>query len=240
MGFEPHGSGFVASNRDAVNWALSSRCSPPVRHRLLRHGVHVRRGAKYDIARFGAEFPRFPRQADLLIIVGTITERQGPPAPHLRSDVRAWVIAFGVCASTGGFYQNYSTMPGAIRSPATSTSPAARPAPSRSWTRWCCCRSASSWRGPQPGDADRSLGQDPPRRPSSRAAAPRAREAGRGLKASAMSQNVLDRLKAQFAGGEILRRLAARRRVRRAPRRWWPWRRSCATAPRRRWRCSST
>src|SRR5262245_28545951 len=34
---------------------------------------------KYDIARFGAEFPRFsPRQADLLIIVGTITERQGP------------------------------------------------------------------------------------------------------------------------------------------------------------------
>ena len=66
----------------------------PVRHRVLRHGVHVAsRRPKYDIARFGAEFPRFsPRQADLLIVVGTITEKQGPAlAPHLRADVRAQV-----------------------------------------------------------------------------------------------------------------------------------------------------
>jgi len=73
-------------------------------------------GPKYDIARFGAEFPRFsPRQSDLLMIVGTITEKQGP-ALKLVFDQMAepkWVIAFGVCASTGGFYQNYSTVPGA-------------------------------------------------------------------------------------------------------------------------------
>jgi NADH-quinone oxidoreductase subunit B len=71
---------------------------------------------KYDIARFGAEFPRFsPRQADLLIIVGTITERQGPALRRIYDQMcePKWVIAFGVCASTGGFYQNYSTMPGA-------------------------------------------------------------------------------------------------------------------------------
>jgi NADH-quinone oxidoreductase subunit B len=71
---------------------------------------------KYDIARFGAELPRFsPRQADLLIIVGTITERQGPVLRRIYDQMcePKWVIAFGVCASTGGFYQNYSAMPGA-------------------------------------------------------------------------------------------------------------------------------
>ncbi len=71
---------------------------------------------KYDIARFGAEFPRFsPRQADLLMIVGTITEKQGPALRRVYDQMTEpkWVLAFGVCASTGGFYQNYHTMPGA-------------------------------------------------------------------------------------------------------------------------------
>ena len=67
-------------------------------------------------ARFGAEFPRFsPRQADLLFIVGTITEKMGPVLRRVYEQMTEpkWVIAFGVCASTGGFYQNYNTMPGA-------------------------------------------------------------------------------------------------------------------------------
>ncbi|MBP8806229.1 MAG: NADH-quinone oxidoreductase subunit NuoB [Kofleriaceae bacterium] len=71
---------------------------------------------KYDIARFGAEFPRFsPRQSDLLMIVGTITEKQGPALRRVYDQMAEpkWVIAFGVCASTGGFYQNYHAMPGA-------------------------------------------------------------------------------------------------------------------------------
>jgi NADH-quinone oxidoreductase subunit B len=70
---------------------------------------------KYDLARFGAEFPRFsPRQSDLLMVVGTITEKQGPAVKRVFDQMAEpkWVIAFGVCASTGGFYQNYHTMPG--------------------------------------------------------------------------------------------------------------------------------
>src|SRR5512147_3174173 len=70
---------------------------------------------KYDIARFGAEFPRFsPRQSDLLMVVGTITEKQGPALKRVFDQMAEpkWVIAFGVCASTGGFYQNYTGMPG--------------------------------------------------------------------------------------------------------------------------------
>jgi len=72
--------------------------------------------SKYDIARFGAEFPRFsPRQSDLRMVVGTITERQAPELKRVYDQMAEpkWVIAFGVCASTGGFYQNYSTTPGA-------------------------------------------------------------------------------------------------------------------------------
>jgi NADH-quinone oxidoreductase subunit B len=70
---------------------------------------------KYDIARFGAEFPRFsPRQSDLMMVVGTVTEKQGPALKRVYDQMAEpkWVIAFGVCASTGGFYQNYSAVPG--------------------------------------------------------------------------------------------------------------------------------
>ena len=73
---------------------------------------------KYDIARFGAEFPRFsPRQADLLIIVGTITERQAPVLHRVYEQMAEpkWVMAFGACASSGGFYDNYATLPGIDR-----------------------------------------------------------------------------------------------------------------------------
>ncbi|MCB9557972.1 MAG: NADH-quinone oxidoreductase subunit NuoB [Deltaproteobacteria bacterium] len=72
-------------------------------------------GPRYDIARFGAEFPRFsPRQSDLLMVVGTITERQAPVLKRIYDQMcePKWVISFGVCASSGGFYQNYATVPG--------------------------------------------------------------------------------------------------------------------------------
>jgi NADH-quinone oxidoreductase subunit B len=49
------------------------------------------------------------------MIVGTITEKQGPALKRVYDQMTEpkWVIAFGVCASTGGFYQNYHAMPGA-------------------------------------------------------------------------------------------------------------------------------
>jgi NADH-quinone oxidoreductase subunit B len=73
-------------------------------------------GPRYDgLARFGAEAPRFsPRQADLLWVVGTITQRQAPALRRIYEQMAdpKWVLAFGTCASCGGFYDNYTTVPG--------------------------------------------------------------------------------------------------------------------------------
>jgi NADH-quinone oxidoreductase subunit B len=102
--------------QDAVNWARKySLFQYPFVTACCGMEFMAVWGPKYDIGRFGAEFPRFsPRQADLLIVVGTITERQGPVLRRIWEQMcePKWVIAFGVCASTGGFYQNYSAMPG--------------------------------------------------------------------------------------------------------------------------------
>jgi NADH-quinone oxidoreductase subunit B len=70
---------------------------------------------RYDIARFGAEAPRFsPRQSDLLWVVGTITQRQAPVLERIYQQMAdpKWVLAFGTCASVGGFYDNYACVAG--------------------------------------------------------------------------------------------------------------------------------
>jgi NADH-quinone oxidoreductase subunit B len=72
----------------------------------------------YDIDRFGALLPRFtPRQADLLMVVGTVTMRQAPILKRVYDQMAEpkWVMAFGACASSGGFYDNYAPLPGIDR-----------------------------------------------------------------------------------------------------------------------------
>jgi NADH-quinone oxidoreductase subunit B len=74
--------------------------------------------SKYDMARFGAEIPRFsPRQADLLWVVGTVSQKLAPALKRVYDQMcePKWVIAFGVCASSGGFYDNYATVQGIDR-----------------------------------------------------------------------------------------------------------------------------
>ncbi len=73
---------------------------------------------RYDLARFGAEIPRFsPRQADLLLVTGTINLKQAPILKRVYEQMTEpkWVIAFGVCASSGGFYDNYAVLQGIDR-----------------------------------------------------------------------------------------------------------------------------
>lgn len=69
----------------------------------------------YDTDRFGAALPRFsPRQSDLLMVVGTITHKLAPVLVRVYEQMTEpkWVVAFGACASSGGFYDNYTTVAG--------------------------------------------------------------------------------------------------------------------------------
>ncbi|MBF0490171.1 MAG: NADH-quinone oxidoreductase subunit NuoB [Candidatus Omnitrophica bacterium] len=69
----------------------------------------------YDIDRFGAGFPRFsPRQSDVLFVVGTINHKMAPVLKKVYDQMcePKWVVAFGVCTCTGGFYDNYATVMG--------------------------------------------------------------------------------------------------------------------------------
>jgi NADH-quinone oxidoreductase subunit B len=72
-------------------------------------------GSHYDFARFGSERPSFsPRQADLLMVMGTIAKKMGPVLKqvYLQMAEPRWVIAVGACASSGGIFDTYSVMQG--------------------------------------------------------------------------------------------------------------------------------
>jgi NADH-quinone oxidoreductase subunit B len=71
--------------------------------------------ARYDLDRFGAAAPRFtPRQADLLMVVGTINCKQAPILRRIYEQMAEpkWVMSFGACTSSGGPYNNYAVVQG--------------------------------------------------------------------------------------------------------------------------------
>ncbi|EWT04886.1 NADH dehydrogenase [Intrasporangium chromatireducens Q5-1] len=69
----------------------------------------------YDIARFGMErFSATPRQADLMIVAGRVSQKMAPVLRQVYDQMPdpKWVIAMGVCASSGGMFNNYAIVQG--------------------------------------------------------------------------------------------------------------------------------
>ena len=111
------GENFVTSRLDqAVGWARKySIFQYPFVTACCGMEYMATAGSHYDVDRFGAALPRFtPRQADVLFVVGTISQKIAPILRRIYDQMcePKWVVAFGVCTCTGGFYDNYSTVQG--------------------------------------------------------------------------------------------------------------------------------
>jgi NADH-quinone oxidoreductase subunit B len=71
--------------------------------------------ADYDLSRWGMEiFRASPRQADLMIVAGRVSQKMGPVLRTIYDQMPEpkWVISMGVCASTGGMFNNYGLIQG--------------------------------------------------------------------------------------------------------------------------------
>ena len=110
----------IVSRLDAViNWIRTNSMWPmPMGLACCAIELMAVAAARFDIARFGAEVMRFsPRQADCMIVAGTVTYKMAPQVRRLYDQMPApkWVIAMGACASTGGMYRSYAVLQGVDR-----------------------------------------------------------------------------------------------------------------------------
>ncbi len=108
---------FLTTTIDALaNWARKSSLWPyPFGTACCAIEFMAVASAHYDIARFGSEVVRFsPRQADVLMVLGTINDKMGPVLKKIYDQMAEpkWVISMGACATCGGFYRAYHVMQG--------------------------------------------------------------------------------------------------------------------------------
>ena len=116
---EGHASetGFFVTQVDwVVNWGRKNSLWPmPLGLSCCGIELMAMIGPKFDIARFGAEAARFsPRQCDLMVVAGTLTWKMAEAARLIYDQMPdpKWVIAMGVCSSSGGMYDSYSVVQG--------------------------------------------------------------------------------------------------------------------------------
>ncbi len=99
-----------------VNWARKSSLWPATFGlACCALEMMATAAARYDMARFGAEvFRASPRQADLMIVAGTLTRKMAPVARRIYNQMPnpKWVIALGACASSGGIFDSYAVVQG--------------------------------------------------------------------------------------------------------------------------------
>ena len=111
------GEGFMATNFEKVVSLARKNSIWPLPFATSCCGIEFMATAAshYDLARFGAERMSFsPRQADVLLVAGTIAKKLGPVLKkvYLQMAEPRWVVAIGACASSGGIFDTYSVLQG--------------------------------------------------------------------------------------------------------------------------------
>ncbi len=100
----------------AVNWARNYSLFP-VQFGLACCAIEMMAtgAAHFDLSRFGMEvFRASPRQADLMIVAGRVSQKMAPVLRQIYDQMPEpkWVLSMGVCASTGGMFNNYAVVQG--------------------------------------------------------------------------------------------------------------------------------
>lgn len=114
------GAGFFATSFEKVIGLARKHSLWPLPFATSCCGIEymATMGSNYDISRFGSERPSFsPRQADILMVMGTIAKKMGPVVKQVYEQMAEprWVIAVGACASSGGIFDSYSVLQGIDR-----------------------------------------------------------------------------------------------------------------------------
>jgi NADH-quinone oxidoreductase subunit B len=110
------GGFLVASLESLVNWTRKASLWPATFGLACCAIEMMSAGApRYDLGRFGMEvFRASPRQADLMIVAGRVSQRMAPVLRQVYDQMQEpkWVVAMGVCASSGGMFNNYAIVQG--------------------------------------------------------------------------------------------------------------------------------
>ena len=114
------GSGFFATSLDKVVGLARANSLWPLPFATSCCGIEfmATMASHYDLARFGSERLSFsPRQADLLMVMGTISKKMGPILRQVYEQMAEpkWVLSMGACACSGGIFDTYSVLQGIDR-----------------------------------------------------------------------------------------------------------------------------
>lgn len=114
------GPGFFATRIDKIVGMARANSLWPLPFATSCCGIEfmATMASTYDLGRFGAERLSFsPRQADLLMVMGTIAKKMGPVLRQVYEQMAEpkWVLSMGACASSGGIFDTYSVLQGIDR-----------------------------------------------------------------------------------------------------------------------------
>jgi len=117
MGIEEAPSGFLLTTVEKLAGLVRKASVWPVTFGLACCAIEMMATgtSRFDISRFGMEvFRASPRQADLMIVAGRVSQKMAPVVRQVYDQMSEpkWVLSMGVCASSGGMFNNYAIVQG--------------------------------------------------------------------------------------------------------------------------------